>query len=86
MDGERGTRSVFEEAGADNKAIFSTSSRASGVRLCRALRAGIKSVNTRVVIGNKLNNEKFKAWPVGNSENQNSPIIVFKVFTEFILF
>jgi len=38
------------------------------------------------VIGIKLNNEKFKLSQLASTlENQNSPI-VFKVFSEFILF
>jgi len=40
-------------------------------------------VDTRVVIGIKLNNEKFKLSQLASTlENQNSPI-VFKVFSEF---
>ena len=50
------------------------------------LGAGVKSVNTRVVFGNWLNNQIFKVSNSKSWKNQNPPIIISKVFTEFIPF
>ena len=47
--------------------------------------AAIKSVNTGAVIGDKLDNQIFGLSQLEPWKNQNSPIMVFKVFTEFIL-
>ena len=50
------------------------------------LGAAIKSVNTGIVIGDKLDNQIFGLSQLEPWKIKNSPIIVFQVFTEFIFF